>query len=128
MGGRRAVGWAARPTALLPNLREARRGAQGEQARQHRLPACKRERQGDTAITAADRAQNFLDQPDLIFRQHGTLAQGGGEAGRRETAEGASMRNQFNATAWWRSAVPTVSWTLVCLLAMSLVFFVVAGA
>lgn len=38
------------------------------------------------------------------------------------------MRNQSNATAWWRSAVPTVSWTLVCLLAMSLVFFVVAGA
>jgi hypothetical protein len=38
------------------------------------------------------------------------------------------MRNQSNATAWWRSAVPTVSWTLVCLLAMSLVFSVVAGA
>jgi hypothetical protein len=31
-------------------------------------------------------------------------------------------------TAWWRSTVPTVSWTLVCLLAMSLVFSVVAGA
>jgi hypothetical protein len=37
------------------------------------------------------------------------------------------MRNQTKA-AWWRSAVPTVSWTLVCLLAMSLVFTVVAGA
>jgi len=31
-------------------------------------------------------------------------------------------------TQWWRSAVPTVSWTLVCLLAMSLVFTIVAGA
>lgn len=31
-------------------------------------------------------------------------------------------------TVWWRSAVPTVSWTLVCLLAMSLVFTIVAGA
>jgi len=40
---------------------------------------------------------------------------------------GASMRNQTKV-AWWRSAVPTVSWTLVCLLAMSLVFTVVAGA
>lgn len=39
------------------------------------------------------------------------------------------MRNQSNATAWWRSTVlQTVSWTLVCLLAMSLVFSVVAGA
>jgi hypothetical protein len=31
-------------------------------------------------------------------------------------------------TEWWRSAVPTVSWTLVCLVAMSLVFTIVAGA
>jgi hypothetical protein len=31
-------------------------------------------------------------------------------------------------TEWWRSAVPTVSWTLVCLLAMTLVFTIVAGA
>ena len=38
------------------------------------------------------------------------------------------MRNQSGTGAWWRSAVPTVSWTLVCLLAMSLVFTVVAGA
>ena len=30
--------------------------------------------------------------------------------------------------AWKRSAVPTVSWTLVCLLAMSLIFTVIAGA
>ena len=37
------------------------------------------------------------------------------------------MRNQSKA-AWWRSAVPTLSWTLVCLVAMSLVFSVVAGA
>lgn len=36
------------------------------------------------------------------------------------------MRDQ--AKAAWRSAVPTVSWTLVCLVAMSLVFSVVAGA
>ncbi len=28
---------------------------------------------------------------------------------------------------WWRSAVPTVTWTLVCLLAMALVFSVVTG-
>jgi hypothetical protein len=28
---------------------------------------------------------------------------------------------------WWRSAVPTVTWTLVCLLAMTLVFSVVTG-
>lgn len=26
---------------------------------------------------------------------------------------------------WWRSALPTVSWTLVCLLAMSLVVSIV---
>lgn len=38
------------------------------------------------------------------------------------------MREQSKAAAWWRSAVPTVSWTLICLLAMSLVFTVVAGA
>jgi hypothetical protein len=32
-------------------------------------------------------------------------------------------------TEWWRSALPTVSWTLVCLLAMSLVVsIVVVGA
>jgi hypothetical protein len=37
------------------------------------------------------------------------------------------MRNQPKA-AWWRSTVPTLSWTLVCLLAMVLVFSVVAGA
>lgn len=36
------------------------------------------------------------------------------------------MRNHPKAA--WRSAVPTLSWTLVCLLAMSLVFSVVAGA
>jgi hypothetical protein len=28
-------------------------------------------------------------------------------------------------TEWWRSALPTVSWTLVCLLAMSLVVSIV---
>jgi len=44
-----------------------------------------------------------------------------------KTAKGASMRDQSNA-AWWRAVVPTVSWTLVCLVAMSLVFSVVAGA
>ena len=38
------------------------------------------------------------------------------------------MRNQSTTAAWWKSAVPTVSWTLICLLAMSLVFSVVAGA
>jgi hypothetical protein len=37
------------------------------------------------------------------------------------------MREQAK-TAWARSAMATVSWTLVCLLAMSLVFTVVAGA
>lgn len=37
------------------------------------------------------------------------------------------MRSEANA-AWSRSVVPTVSWTLVCLLAMTLVFTVVAGA
>ena len=32
-------------------------------------------------------------------------------------------------TEWWRSALPTVSWTLVCLLAMALVVSIlVAGA
>ncbi len=31
-------------------------------------------------------------------------------------------------TDWWRSTLPTVSWTLVSLLAMSLVFLIVAGA
>ena len=36
------------------------------------------------------------------------------------------MRSHSKAE-WWRSAVPTVSWTLVCLLAMSLIFSVVAG-
>jgi hypothetical protein len=38
------------------------------------------------------------------------------------------MREQSNAAAWWRAVMPTVSWTLVCLVAMSLVFSVVAGA
>jgi hypothetical protein len=38
------------------------------------------------------------------------------------------MRGTAKA-AWWRSTVPTVSWTLVCLVAMSLVVFsLVAGA
>lgn len=37
------------------------------------------------------------------------------------------MRSQ-SKTEWWRSALPTVSWTLICLLAMSLVFTIVAGA
>ncbi len=31
-------------------------------------------------------------------------------------------------TEWWRSGLPTVSWTLVCLLSMSIVFKVIAGA
>ena len=37
------------------------------------------------------------------------------------------MREQ-SKPEWWRSALPTVSWTLVSLLAMSLVISVVAGA
>jgi hypothetical protein len=37
------------------------------------------------------------------------------------------MRTDVKAAAW-RAAVPTVSWTLVCLLAMSLIVSVVAGA
>src|SRR5690606_32300721 len=52
----------------------------------------------------------------------------GWRRGGRKTAKGASMRDQSKAAAWWRAVVPTVSWTLVCLMAMSLVFSVVAGA
>jgi hypothetical protein len=36
------------------------------------------------------------------------------------------MRGQSKSERW-RAALPAVSWTLVCLLAMSLVFTVVTG-
>lgn len=31
-------------------------------------------------------------------------------------------------TEWWRSALPTVSWTLVCCLAMVMVLAIITGS
>ena len=64
----------------------------------------------------------------LPYRRNSvTICRGEGAIGVNDCYMGVPMRGQTKPE-WFRSALPTVSWTLVCLLAMSLVVSIlVAG-